>query len=191
MRNLQARTPLSVKDREFFYHFYETHKNFIYYIARKYASSQDDCDDIVQETILRLLNNISSIKMLTQNKAANYIALTVKSVFLDIKKRKHGTKTYSLSDEIEGFSLDAELLMEDHFSALSSRFAVELLKKTLSPRDWMVLEGKYLMGYTQEELAPMLGVAPDSIRMILCRARKKARMILQKEIEYGGDTDAQ
>lgn len=191
MREKKEIVPLSVKDCEFFHCFYETHKNFIYYIARKYASSAVDCDDIVQETILRLLNNVSSLRVLTQNKAAKYIALTVKSVFLDIEKQKHGNKTYFLSDEILENLIDAELLTEDGISVLSSRIAVESLKKSLSPRDWMALEGKYLMGYTQEELAPILGVSPDSVRMVLCRAKEKARVILQHEMEFGGGTDGQ
>ena len=191
MRNLQERKPLSTKDEEYFYQFYEAHKNFMYYIARKYVPSQVDCDDIVQETTLRLLNNISTLSALSHNKAAKYIALTVKSVFLDMEKQKHGNKTYFLSDEILEILLEAELLPEDDISNLSSRMAVESLKRSLPPRDWIALEAKYLMGYTQDELAPLLGVTPDSVRMILCRAREKARIILQNEMEYGGGTNGQ
>lgn len=191
MRSQQDRMPLSEKDRDYFYHFYETQKNFIYYIARKYVSSQVDCDDLVQETTLRLLNNISTLRAMSHSKTAKYIALTVKSVFLDMERRKHGSKTYFLSDEILEILLEAELLPGDDISDLSSRMAVESLKRSLPPRDWIALEGKYLIGYTQEELAPMLGVSPDSVRMILCRAREKAQMILHSEMKDGGGSDGQ
>ena len=60
------------------------------------------------------------------------------------------------------------------------------LKQTLSERDWLVLEGKYILGYSQDELSELIGVSSDSIRMILHRARKNARDILLTDTAEGG-----
>ena len=54
----------------------------------------------------------------------------------------------------------------------------------LSDDDRALLLGKYASGRSDEELARMLGVRPDSIRKKLHRARQRAqRIILRKEAE--------
>lgn len=159
----------------------------MFYIARQYASTQEDCEDMVQEATVRLINNIPSLRQLGRNKTAKYIALTIRSVFMDNEKRKRGDKTLFLSDEMLEALIKAEVLIADSIPDLSARMEVELLKISLEPRDWLVLEGRYLMGYTQEELAPKLGVSPDSVRMRLFRARENAKRILQRQVKIGGD----
>lgn len=189
MRNQKEIYPLSPNDKAFFHEFYEGNKNFMFYIARKYASTQTDCEDIVQETTVRLIHNIPALRELTPNKAAKYIALTVRSVFMDFEKRKHGSRTVFLDDDMLEALIKAEVLIADGIPDISARMEVELLKRSLEPRDWLVLEGKYILGYTQEELAPQLGVSPDSVRMILSRARANARKILQRDEKVGGGTN--
>ena len=56
-------------------------------------------------------------------------------------------------------------------------------------REWILLEGKYILGYTHEELGALIGVAPNSVRMILCRAKEKARSILSNGRRRGGKHD--
>ena len=51
-------------------------------------------------------------------------------------------------------------------------------------RDWDILFGKYIMGYSDKELAVQRGCSQDSIRMALTRARRNARKLLD---EKGGD----
>lgn len=58
---------------------------------------------------------------------------------------------------------------------------MDFLKQELPYRDWLVLEGKYMLGYSHEELGELLGVSTDSVRMILYRARERARIILHQE----------
>lgn len=190
MRKQKETEPLSPDDKAFFHEFYEDNKNFMFYIARKYVSTQTDCEDIVQEATVRLINNVPSLRELTPNKTAKYIALTIRSVFMDFEKRKHGSRTVFLDDDMLETLIKAEVLIADGIPDISARMEVELLKQSLEPRDWLVLEGKYLLGYTQEELAPKLGVSPDSVRMILSRARANARKILQCEEKVGGGTNA-
>lgn len=70
--------PISAEDKEFFERLYEEEKNFMFYIAGKYTQSNSDREDIVQESVLRLLNNISTLKRLDCFKVRKYIVLTIK-----------------------------------------------------------------------------------------------------------------
>lgn len=186
MSRNQSYAPLSAAEKEFFQKFYETYKGFIFYIAKRYTASPADCEDVVQDSTIRLLCNVKVLMELNHPKTVKYIALTVKSVFLDHQKKALAAKETDLDDEklaalLEKTSIHADAEQEQ------SKLEVYQLKQSLSERDWLVLEGKYILGYSQDELSELIGVSPDSIRMILHRAKKNARDILLAEVTSGGD----
>ena len=179
--------PLSLEDSAFFQEFYEENKGFLFYIARQYAPQ--DCEDLVQESLLRLLRSTDRLRLLNRQQAAKYIALTVRSVYLDIQRKPSVNREVSLNDPLT--TLLEHQITRDSSPAdtVSLQLEVSELKAALTQREWNVLEGKYILGYDQKELARQIGVAPNSIRMILCRARKKARSILLSESGNGGGRD--
>lgn len=171
-------TPLSAEDKSFFQEFYEKYKGFLFYIAKQYAPVPSDCEDIVQDSVLRLIGNIGRLKELNSGTTAKYIALTVRSAYLDAEKRKSKQEIPTENSVLEG------LLEQDPLPSGQPADALLFeLKQSLSEKDWLVLEGKYILGYSQEELGQLIGVAPNSIRMILHRARTKARDMLLSEKE--------
>ena len=178
--------PLLPEDTLFFQKFYEEFKGLLFYLARQYEPSQPGCEDLVQDSLLRLLRNLPAIKPLSKNKAAKYIALTVKSAFLDREKQRRGEMEFTPDDAFWEMLQEKEssLYPQDHTAQI--RMELTELKQSLSPRDWLVLEGKYILGYSHQELADMIGVTPDSIRMILYRARTKAKSILLGDNNGGG-----
>lgn len=173
--------PISLKDKKFFEEFYEEYKNFMFYSARKYVSNQSECEDIVQDALERLLRNISTIREISGFRLRKYIVLTVRSAYLDGEKRKCGVLPVYLDDiTIEALVKEDFIVPKDWYD-FSAYLDVERLKRELPTRDWIVLEGKYIMGYSQRELGQLIGVSPDSIRMIICRAKRKARQILHSK----------
>lgn len=169
---------ISAGDRIFFDRLCQENKKFLFYMAGKYAESQLEREDLVQETVMRLLNNISTLKALSQENIRSYIALTVKSVFIDSIKCKPIEKSIALDDIILQTLDSADYTERENMSEVFVQLEIEHLKQELSPRDWLVLEGRYLLGYSQEELASLIDVTPNSVRMILHRAREKAHEIL-------------
>ena len=178
--------PISAEEREFFEKLYEEEKNFMFYIAGKYTQSNSDREDIVQESVLRLLNNISTLKRLDCFKVRKYIVLTIKAVSLDYEKKKRVHRMILISEEMLETMLEADIVLRQTGPDDSVSLLVEQLKSQLSQREWFVLEGRYILGYSQEELGKLLGVNPNSVRMIICRARNKARDILYPANARGG-----
>lgn len=189
MRKPKKMNPISPGDQAFFNDFYSKYSKFMFYTARKYTTSKVECEDIVQETVVHLIGNIATLQDLSEHRCVKYIALTVKSAFLDIEKRKGQDFAVPMDDEMLEALMKADILSPKDMPDLTAKTSIAQLKKELSPRDWLVLEGKYILGYSQEELGQMIGVSPDSIRMILSRAKKKARMILRPDIEGGEENE--
>lgn len=169
---------LEQEHREFFQSFYEDNIRLIYSIARKYASDTGDCEDLVQETVIRLMRNITTLNPIDQSKIGKYIDLTVRSVFIDRERRRRKEKVVYLEDHILEDVPAEEYPERDMEHKISAYMEIERLKKELPDRDWILLEGKYVLGLSQEELSGLAGVSVDSVRMLLHRARVKAREIL-------------
>lgn len=187
MTNSESGVAEEISDSLFFEQFYARYKNFLYYTARRKCSNEDDVHDVVQETIVRLLKNITVLKEINEAKTQKYIALTVRAVYVDLEKKKHTDMAISLDEVLIEALHCGGTQIEREMEGIDHKDNIRKLQAGLSVRDWYVLENKYILGYTDQEIALQLGVAPDSIRMILSRAKSKARAILQPTIQKGGD----
>lgn len=165
-------------DQQFFLRFYEEYKTFLYYIAGQYTASSAERDDLTQEALVRLLQHTDTLRQMGPAETATYIALTVRSAFLDMQRRLG----HEVLVEPYGDMLDI-LLSRQSLGAPDpdARLAVQRLRSGLSRRDWLVLEGKYILGYTHEELSALLGVDRQTMRSVVSRAKKRAREILNKK----------
>lgn len=181
--------PISRDDRIFFERFYQEHKRFMYYTAKKYARSNMECEDIVQEAMIRLLKNISVLREIDGCKIQKYIVLTIKASFIDMERKRQREETVNLDDEALEALFKADLINPDEIPDVGAKLEVEKIKSEMGFREWMLLEGKYILGYTHEELGELIGVAPNSVRMILWRAKEKARYILSHGRKQGGKKD--
>ena len=131
--------PISAEEKEFFEKLYEEEKNFMFYIAGKYTQSNSDREDIVQESVLRLLNNISTLKRLDCFKVRKYIVLTIKAVSLDYEKKKRVHRMILISEEMLETMLEADIVLRQTGPDDSVSLLVEQLKSQLSQREWFVL----------------------------------------------------
>ncbi|MBQ7129753.1 MAG: sigma-70 family RNA polymerase sigma factor [Oscillospiraceae bacterium] len=187
MVSQSGKIPISSADKQFFQGFYEDYKGFLFFIANKYAKNPADCEDIVQDSVLRLMCNIASLRELNKNQSAKYIALTVRSAWLDLQKRRYADLEISMDHAVLEALCEQDPLLQQQPSDL--QMDLIHLKQSLSPKDWMVLEGKYILGYDQEELAEILGISADSVRMTLSRARARARSLLLSDAEKEGQSN--
>ena len=178
--------PIEDSDQVFIQKLYQDYKGLMIYTASKYTDNPSDREDIAQETVFRLMKNISVVRDIPCCNLKRYIVLTVRSVFLDMQKKRGGEVVLSLEEEQLEAVLRRELLQEDGISEISAKLDVWRLKKELSERDWVLLEGKYMHELPDERLGQMIGVSGNSVRMLLSRARKKAKGILIGSLKEGG-----
>lgn len=181
MRKRTELQPLEESDQAYFHRFFEENKKFMFSIAMRYAKNKADCEDLVQNALLRLMRNISTLREINRCKTATYIVLTIRTAYLDSEKQKRKDNLIFMDDEALEALMVEKLISQDRENTISAKQAVDKLKTVLSPREWCILEGKYILGLSQQELGDLIGVAPDSVRMVLHRARTKAKAILNED----------
>lgn len=163
-------------NQQFMLDFYESHKVFLFHTARKFAQSPSDCEDLVQDALVRLLRNVETLRRLNGDQTCTYLYLTIRSAHLDRTKATQERERSVADVPLKQVSHETiQFHTEDVFNA---KWDAEILKKALSTRDWQLLELKYIGGYSDQDIARELGCASGSVRTLLRRVRQRARDIL-------------
>ena len=161
--------------------FYEQYRGYLYYTARKFTDSPQDCEDIIQDTMVRLLRNEENLRQLRGNQAATYLYLTVRSVFADRQSRVREQAAEDRMLELARVSRE-DGRTED---GLNAKWDAQILKQQLPQRDWQMLELKYIAGYSDQEIAAEMGCNAGSVRTLLSRVRRRAKSLLTGGTQAG------
>lgn len=176
MRKKKERIPLTAEDRVFMEDLYEKHKKTMYFAAHRVTSDPDLVNDLMQECLLNLIKNISTVRKLDCCKVDAYIVVVIRRLYINHAKKE--SRTTLLPIDLPSIAAKADLHAAEVAQAQEdAKLDLETLLAQLSPRDSLLLQSKYIVGMTDEELAAAFGCKQSSIRMLLSRARKRAEAI--------------
>lgn len=171
-------------DRDFLLEIYREFEKLMFYTASKYVHTLHEQEDIVQDSLLNLISKVALLREKKRCVLASYIVYTVRNTaFNHLKHQKIVNKNIIFLDEIENNqSVDNQFCMEDILDLTERTASLNRIWTLLSEGEQNLLAGKYILGYTNEELAQKFGCKTSSIRMMLTRARRKAqKLLLEKE----------
>lgn len=167
------------EERAFFQEFYDDHIRLLYYAASRCTQDQELIRDIVQDTLVRLMQNTATLRKMNGAKTAAYLRATVKSVYIDHCRRRSNSEQPLESEVLEALGARTEPM--DY----AAKWDTQILRSRLSARDWYLLEARYIEGATDAEIAATLGCGADSVRKALSRARQRGKTILGDREERG------
>ena len=179
MLGLLSTLPEEASDSEYIVWLYDTYHRLMFATAAKYLSNPSDREDAVQDSLCALVKNAKAVRGLNQKVLPSYLVSTVRNTAINILRAQQG-QPLSLDDEEVGEAL-APITPEDSFRILNNKEQLALLWQEFSPTDRFLLEGKYILGYSDYELSRRLGCKEESIRMKLTRVRRRALHILMRE----------
>lgn len=143
--------------------------------AKEILGDEDGAEEAVQDALVRLIRHMDTVREIPAAEQPCYLMMLNRTAALDIyRKRKRET---ALRQELEQApnheppeaALPDELLInEEKINILMA------CVKELPQRDRDVLICRYMMDMSNEEIAPLAGVAAGSVRMLLTRARRRA-----------------
>lgn len=144
--------------------------------ARRFVDTDDRAEDVVQESFVRLIRHIRKIMGLPRCNLAGYVVNTVKNT----AKNHLRAEQVRLKHADERAPEEAAEVYEAERSAEwvvvqgEDRADFYAIWETLPENDRTILEKKYILGESDEEIAQELGCRTDSVRMKLTRARRRA-----------------
>ena len=152
----------------------------MYYTAKKYVNEQEECEEIVQDCICKLINKIDVIRKLNQYALLSYIVSTVRNsaITYGLQKKKEQERFEATRVELDACNAFYCESPETLIERIESMELINELWEKLSYTDRLLLEGRYILGYSDIELANQLSCKIASVRMKLTRARRRAMAII-------------
>lgn len=174
----------SPDDRELMEVFYEKHIDLLFFEAKKHLSNREDIEDMVYSTFQRLIEKMELFRTLDAPARARYAVVTVRN-FCYMLLRKAQKQQLISFDEIDEetpipIGEQPEELLEQQQLAQDIRGVFFALERD----DRMLLEQKYILQWTDSEMASLYGIKTNSMRMKVLRARRR----LLREMEAQGFT---
>lgn len=170
-------------DKEFMINLYTEFERLLFYTARKYVSSPEIVEDIVQESLVKLHEKIKTIKTMNHIVLTAYVRTTVRNTAINALKEMGYEKDHlvDMTQHAGEAAADPKLLLDAVMDLSRYRELLSRVWSRLSREEQILLEGKYILGYNDYELAKEIGCKPGSIRMKLTRARRRAFTIIQEQ----------
>lgn len=170
-------------DRAFMTDLFLKYERLMYSEIRKIVKNQCDPEDILHSALVKLIEKIDLLKSMEERPRVNYLITTVKHTALSEIRRITRKEMNSIDDEdwYERDWLRADDEVEDIVSRREAVGRLEAIWPMLDQKSRFLLQARYFLEMGDSEISKEIGIKPDSVRMELSRARKKARDLLAEQ----------
>lgn len=157
---------------------YQKYSRLMYATVLRSVPNSQDCEDIVQDAVESLCKKVHTLMALPSPALTVYIVHTVKSKVSNFSRHQSVVNRYVTPmaganlEELESPDPTPEELAEQ-------TDALYRVWHRLPEQDRDLLYRKYVLRQDNDELAELLRCKPDSVRMRLARARKKAAALME------------
>lgn len=167
------------EDREFMTALFINYQRLLYSEIYKILRDPWNTEDVLQATLVKLIDKIPELREKEPPRLVNYIITAARNTAYNFLRAQKKAPALLFEDYIEEAEKTTERRqMEVAFITKESLDELVRLWPQLDSRSRFLLEGKYILGKSNEALAEELSIKPASVRMALARARQCAYQLL-------------
>ena len=167
-------------DREFMARIFVQYQWLMYRTIEDIVKDHWVAEDVVQATVEKLIDKMAKLKALEEKRLANYIITACRHNAYNELRYQSRHPIFSIDEEWDTdagehtvHSVEADLIRGEDLRRMAEIWDM------LDPRNKFVLEARYILEKTDAEIAEELCIRPNSVRMVLTRARKQAYELMQ------------
>lgn len=167
------------QERQFLLEIYQKHARLMLYTAYQILHDRAAAEDMVQESVVRLIDKIELLQKMDGCTLTAYVVSTIRNLSLNYMKQLQKQK---FLDQEELVNVpDGTPAVEEKLILQEQHMALGRVWPKLDKNDRYLLEAKYILEKSDKEIGADLGIRPASVRMRLTRARRKAFKLMEKE----------
>lgn len=164
------------EDRSKFEKLYRKYKEIMYYAALGILKDKYQAEDAVSQALLKIIDHLDKIGDMDSQKTKGFVITVTEHTSIDCY-RKQKRENLTELNEWEVYSQYTQDFeegneVEDCINSLPVNYAA-------------VLRLRYSLGYSDEEIAGILGITKENVRTRAKRGKQKLSQILEKRgIQY-------
>ena len=159
----------------------EQYKHMVYTLALRIVKNEEEAEEVSQDTFLKIYQSIGSFK--GDAKLSTWIYRIAYHRSLDyVKKNKRKLQTTRLEwEQVTNIQL-AEMTW-DHLETLERRQLIQTALGHLPGEDGVILSLFYFESLSLKEIAEVLNITINTVKVRLHRSRKRLASILEKMMD--------
>ena len=161
-------------------HLYYKYQRLMYSVIQRYTKDSWDIEDIFQSTLPNLIDKLALLKTLSNTKRTNYIISTCKNTAINYLEKKRNRNEFSFED-IPTQSIFTEDSYQLSINDSDDVIAFRRAWSKLDDRRQYLLEARYILNKSFDEIALDLNIKPNSVRVAMSRARETAKQLILAE----------
>ena len=171
----------SPEDHDIITEFFVQNKMLLYAEAWRYLSTKEDVEDIVYEAFVRIIAHMEKFRSLMPHERIQYAKAIVRNLSYIYLKRCSRFTIVPFED------VDLYLTIEENQlpdTVVYHQIRLEKIREIwaqLPVEERLLLEQKYVLDWSDKELAEKLGIKPQSVRMSLTRAKRKVIALMKEQ----------
>jgi len=158
---------------------YERYGKVAYSLARRILTDELLAQDVVQEVFLSLWRNARRFDA-GRGTVATYLLSMTHHRAVDVVRREENLRRRRTSDEVLEFKADPVPGVEAEAEAAERRAEVRAALGQLPPAQREALALAYFGGYTQREVASLVGVPLGTVKTRMAAGMRKLKEALQE-----------
>lgn len=188
--NTENEEKTTTEDLERIAGIYSKYKDYMFSLTAKYLPDQEDVEDVVRDALICLIQNASALEKLNKSRTETYVNMTVRSAVLDYLDKRKCRQEYFDDKPFEQAIIlnwinESINSMEDSVLQDEQNRAIKTVIDGLPERMIMLFVSKCYLGLDDSELLTLMGYRKQS----LCTMTRRAKQIMQKELEKEGIKD--
>ena len=172
----------SPEDHDVITDFFIKNMLLLYTEARKYLSVQEDVEDVVYEAIARIIDKMDVFRDLLPIQQQQYGKVIVRNLSFSLLKKRARFTTVPFEDVDNYLLIDEDQLPDNLVLQQMKLEQMRSIWALMPVEERLLLEQKYILKWSDEDLAARFGIKTQSVRMRLTRAKRR---IIQLMKEHG------
>ncbi len=156
----------------------DRYKDYVYTVAYRVLANREDAEEAAQDAFVKVYKGISSFK--GNSKFSTWLYRIVLNTAISYKRKKKIPV-----ETLEDYKLigDGEISKMHEYQQLEQRKFLQLALNTMLPDDVSVITLFYFKELSLEEMSEITGIAVNTLKVKLFRARKRLSDTLSKMLK--------
>ena len=164
-------------DREYVKDLYIKYEQAMFKIAYNILHNKTDAEDAVQNTFIKIIDNLEKIRAIDSNETRLFLAIITKNAAKDIQR-----KANHLPESVEELGeLEADISVEDSVMIKIDLERFKTAMRSLPKHEHDILFMNLITGYSPAEIAGFYGISSNTARQRIFRAKRHLKQLLEEE----------
>ncbi len=171
----------SPEDKRRFEQLYYEYRNLMFYFAKGMLGSDRAAEDAVSEAFIRIIKHFHDFDEIICPRTKNYIVLVVKSVCIDMLRKKSREPQFVMAEDAEGL-MDLATPVESGEEEMFRRYDMDRIIEAIHGLPEIYKTTLMLYAVRDEsltEIAEHMGCGKETVKKRLYRARRELRKRLE------------